>query len=95
MKASAPRPGPGEPRYVRQPLDELLEAFAAREPAPGGGVAAVVTVALGAALTAMAARFSEEHTPDAAAVARDADALRARVLPLADEDAAAYGEVLA
>lgn len=95
MTVPEPRPEPEESAYGGQRLDDFLERVAAREAAPGGGAAAAVTVALGAALTAMAARFSEEQTPDAAALAAEADALRVGVLPLADEDAAAYGEVLA
>lgn len=95
MTASAPRPRPSEPAYGERRLEDFLGLVAARIPAPGGGAAAAVAVALGAALTAMAARFSEEHIPDAAAAAAEADALRVGALPLADEDAAVYGEVLA
>ncbi len=66
----------------------LLERVAARTPAPGGGAVAAVTAAAAAALVAMAARFSDES-------AGPAEALRARLEPLADADAAAYTEVLA
>jgi len=61
---------------------------AARTPAPGGGAVAAVTAASAAALVAMAARFADES-------AGPAEALRARLEPLADADAAAYTEVLA
>lgn len=66
----------------------LLERVAARTPAPGGGAVAAVTAASAAALVAMAARFSDEP-------AGPAEALRARLEPLADADAAAYTAVLA
>ena len=62
--------------------------MAARTPAPGGGAVAALTAAAAAALVAMAARFTE-------APAGPAEALRARLEPLADADAAAYTEVLA
>ena len=71
------------------PVAEFLRAVAAREPAPGGGAVAAVSVASGAALAAMAARFS----PGMQDLVERADLLRAEVLPLAD--AAAYGRVLA
>jgi len=41
------------------PVRELLDAAAARTPAPGGGGAAALTAALAAALTGMAARFAD------------------------------------
>jgi formiminotetrahydrofolate cyclodeaminase len=69
---------------------ELLEAAAARTPAPGGGGAAALTTALAAALAGMAARFGDDGT-----AAERADALRAAVAPLADADAAAYRAYLA
>ena len=73
------------------PVAEFLRAVAAREPAPGGGAVAAVSVASGAALAAMAARFS----PGIQDLVERADLLRAEVLPLADAAAAAYGRVLA
>ncbi len=71
---------------------ELLDAVAARTTAPGGGAAAALATALAAALAGMAARFTD--TAAAAAAAEQADALRARAEPLADADAAAYGEFM-
>jgi formiminotetrahydrofolate cyclodeaminase len=72
------------------PLADLLEAVAARTPAPGGGAAAGVACALAAALAAMGARFAERD-----ADAERADALRERALALAEGDAAAFAPVLA
>lgn len=81
--------------YLEWPLGRFLDEMASGEPTPGGGAAAAVAVALGASLTAMAARFSSKRMPDADEVAEQADALRARVAPLAQADAAAYTQVLA
>ncbi|MEJ3657534.1 cyclodeaminase/cyclohydrolase family protein [Actinomycetes bacterium KLBMP 9759] len=72
-------------------VGELLEAVAARTTAPGGGAAAALATGLAAALAAMAARFSEGQD----AAASRADDLRARVVPLADADADAYGAFMA
>ena len=72
---------------------ELLDAAAARTPAPGGGGAAALTTAMAAALTGMAARFADGTAAERAA--ERADALRAAVTPLADADAAAYRAYMA
>ncbi len=69
--------------------------MASDEPAPGGGAAAAVAVALAAGLSGMAARLSANHLADATGLAEQADHLRQRVAPLAQEDATAYGHVLA
>ena len=53
-----------------------------------------VAVALAAALTAMAARFSTEHLADADGLAGRAEGLRGEVVLLARADAVAYGRVL-
>ena len=70
-------------------LTEFLAAVAERSPAPGGGASSAVTLGIGAALAAMAARFAGEED-----TAARADAVRERALELADEDAAAYAPVL-
>lgn len=80
--------------YLELPLERFLEILAAREPVPGGGGAAAVSVALGAALAAMAARYSGSRLDDAGELARKADALRATVQSLIEKDAAAYSRVL-
>ena len=69
---------------------EFLGAVADRTPAPGGGAAAGVACALGAALAEMAARFA--GLDEAAARAA---ALRGEGLALAEADASAYLPVLA
>ena len=82
------------PNYAELPLGRFMDMVASREPAPGGGASAAVAVALAAALTAMAARFSQDHLADAETIADRAEELRNRVMPLAQADAAAYGRVL-
>ena len=70
-------------------MKELLDAIGARTPAPASGAVAALTGALAAALVELAARFSEDDE----ALARSID-LRARLLELADEDAAAYTDFM-
>jgi formiminotetrahydrofolate cyclodeaminase len=82
------------PDYAELPLGRFLDMVASREPAPGGGASAAVVVALAAALTGMAARFSMDRLADAETIADKAEELRSRVMPLAQADAAAYGRVL-
>jgi methenyltetrahydrofolate cyclohydrolase len=53
-----------------------------------------IVAAFAASLTAMAARFSTEQWEDAAGAVAQAEALRARLVPLADEDAKAYENFL-
>lgn len=73
-------------------LREFLDGLAAEAPIPGGGAAAAISAAMAASLVSMAAR----STPDweeARGVAAQAEAVRARVAPLALADADAYAEV--
>jgi methenyltetrahydrofolate cyclohydrolase len=76
-------------------LERFLERLASPEPAPGGGGAAAVATALAAALVEMAAGLSTDQVAEAAGVGSTAAGIRQRALTLADEDAAAYGRVLA
>jgi formiminotetrahydrofolate cyclodeaminase len=81
-------------------IDAYLEALASSEPTPGGGSAATLTGAFGAALIAMVARItaaSDRHAaqrPQAQALAAEADRLRERfgAARLVDEEA--YGRVV-
>ena len=75
---------------MKPAVDSFLAEVAARTPAPGGGAVAATAAASAAALVSMAARFSAEDD-----VAQAGDELRARLLQLAEDDAAAYTEVLA
>jgi formiminotetrahydrofolate cyclodeaminase len=80
--------------YSDQTIAELCVTVSAEASAPGGGSVAALVVGLAASLTAMAARFSTEHWEDASGAIAQAQALRARALPLADEDARAYESFL-
>lgn len=76
-------------------VEELLDELARATPVPGAGPAAALVTAAAAALAAMAARSSRESWPDAGAAAAQADALRARAVKLAREDADALEAYLA
>jgi formiminotetrahydrofolate cyclodeaminase len=81
-----------------QTVGGYLERLAAREAAPGGGAAAALHVAQGAALIAMVARYSSgekyaEHADRVPAITAESDQLRERALELAEEDARAFGAV--
>ncbi|HEY4459337.1 MAG TPA: cyclodeaminase/cyclohydrolase family protein [Pseudonocardiaceae bacterium] len=81
-----------------QTMGKYLDELADRVPAPGGGAAAALHAAQGAALVAMVARYTSggKHTEHATVVARildrAQDALQ-EALRLVEEDAAAFGAV--
>ena len=80
-------------------LDGWLEELASSAPVPGGGSAAALAGAVAGALVAMVARLTVGRKAYAAAEARareilaEAEALRAQLRRLVDEDAAAYAKV--
>ncbi len=74
--------------FAEMRLADFLEKVAAKTPTPGGGSVSAVVGALGAALGVMASRYS-----DAGEAEHALDALKAEFLPLADQDAEAYGQV--
>ncbi|MEW1859460.1 cyclodeaminase/cyclohydrolase family protein [Streptomyces sp. NPDC088194] len=81
-----------------QTIGGYLDRLAAREPAPGGGAAAALHAAQGAALLAMVARYTTgekyaAHAAQVAAITAAADELRLRALELAQEDARAFTAV--
>jgi formiminotetrahydrofolate cyclodeaminase len=80
--------------FLDASLRDFLDTLSAEGPAPGGGTAAAITVAMAAGIVAMVARASKEHWPEAGGTAGQAEALRARVAPLAQADAEAYGAAL-
>jgi formiminotetrahydrofolate cyclodeaminase len=80
--------------FSSESVEQFCETISAETSAPGGGSVAAIVTAFAASLTAMAARFSTEQWEDAAGAVAQAEALRARVLPLADEDARAYENFL-
>jgi formiminotetrahydrofolate cyclodeaminase len=82
-------------------VDEFLSALGSPEPTPGGGTAAAVSGALGAALVEMVTaltlskeKFAEVH-PAIRGIAEAASAARAEMLALAREDALSYEAVVA
>jgi glutamate formiminotransferase/formiminotetrahydrofolate cyclodeaminase len=80
-------------------LDGWIDELAGGAPTPGGGSAAALAGALGAALVAMVARLTIGKKAYAAVEGRaleiltEAEALRVELRKLVDEDAAAYGGV--
>jgi glutamate formiminotransferase/formiminotetrahydrofolate cyclodeaminase len=80
-------------------LDGWLEELAGSAPVPGGGSAAALAGAVAGALVAMVARLTVGRKAYAAAESRareilaEAEALRAQLRRLVDEDAAAYAKV--
>jgi formiminotetrahydrofolate cyclodeaminase len=81
-------------------VGELTERLATSDPIPGGGSAAALAGAMGAALVSMVAELTVNR-PDAAAHVTELTALRdaatrarADLLRLAEEDAAAYDAVV-
>ena len=79
-------------------LDEFTSRLASADPTPGGGSAAAVAGALGAALIAMLARLSMARGADDALFTRAAEAMdraRAALLEYAAEDARAFDTVMA
>jgi formiminotetrahydrofolate cyclodeaminase len=75
-------------------LRDFLETLSGSGPAPGGGSAAAITVAMAAGLVTMVARASTDHWDEAGGVVGQAETFRARVAPLAQADAEAYETAL-
>jgi formiminotetrahydrofolate cyclodeaminase len=84
-----------QPDLLRLSVSELLDLLAERRRVPGSGSVAAVVVAAAAAIVARAARYSAEAWPEADAAAAQAQALRARAMPLAGLDAEAFGRAIA
>jgi len=84
------------PDFLQGSVHAYVDRLASGEPTPGGGSAAGLTGALGAALLCMSARFTvgrEKYAAfhDAAqGVLEEAETLRARLLQLMEDDAEAY-----
>lgn len=74
-------------------LVRFAELVAAREPGPGGGPVAAITVSLAAALVAMAARYSTQGDLGEEQ-AQMAERLSSRAADLADADTVAYEAVI-
>jgi formiminotetrahydrofolate cyclodeaminase len=76
----------------QQSLTEVLDQVADRTPGPGGGTVAALAVAFAAALVEMTSKFDD--TILAQARATRANALRARMLEIADVERTIYVPVL-
>jgi formiminotetrahydrofolate cyclodeaminase len=82
-------------------LDEYLKALASPSPTPGGGSAATIVGALGAALVAMVARITRdnpkyrERAARADELAAAAESLRGALEAARQTDEEAYGRVVA
>jgi methenyltetrahydrofolate cyclohydrolase len=90
-----PGPGAGRAGYLDMRVGEFLDELAAGRPAPGGGSAAALAVALAAALCAMTAELSARQLAQAPRLAAESRGLLRRAAPLAQADADAYADVLA
>lgn len=80
-------------------ISDYLARLAARQPTPGGGAAAALHAAQGAALVAMVARYStgaayEQHADLVGHITHAADRLVAAALELADADERAFQGVI-
>ena len=78
-----------------QTIGEFLDQLAERVPAPGGGAAAALLAAQGAALLGMVARYTTgekyaEHQVTISRIIAEVDELRNIALRLADADADAF-----
>lgn len=80
-------------------ISSYLTRLAAKQPTPGGGAAAALHAAQGAALVAMVARYTtgakyEQHAPLVQRITAAADALVGEALRLADADEEAFQAVI-
>lgn len=88
------------PSLVDLTVTEFIDRLASETPLPGGGSAAALAGAQGAALAAMVARLTvgrpryAEHEAAMVAIRDAADALRTRLLALVDADARTYLKVM-
>ena len=100
--ASPPSPAPGAPNESAGiAIRAYLDSLAAAVPAPGGGSATGLAGALGAALVCLVANYTVGRPKYAAvedevrAALEEADALRVKLMELAEVDHMAYERVAA
>ncbi len=91
----------GDPiRLTDLPLRDLADRLASRDPVPGGGSAAAIAGAMGAALVSMVVELTvgrpgyAEHDAALREIGADAVVRQNLLLELAETDAAAYGAVV-
>ncbi len=81
---------------IDQPYDKFITSLAAKTPTPGGGACAAMAGAMGTSLYLMVVRFSRgkkanaERDDDLAAAETVLDDHLQRILPMAEQDCAAY-----
>lgn len=83
-------------------LSQYLDQLASRQPVPGGGSAAALTAALGAALVSMVANYSIGRKNNTKAtekrlakILKDSEAIHRRLLELSSLDSQAYLKIVA
>ena len=87
-------------RFTQLSCEEFAERLAARESVPGGGGAAALVGALGAALCSMAGSFARrssgasEEDADLDELMEEAEDVRFRLLELVEEDADGFAPVI-
>ncbi len=91
----------GMERLASLTIDDFLGRLGSKQPVPGGGAAAGVTGAIGAALALMVVAYSigrkslAAHQEGLVSIREKLEKLRASMLRLADEDASAYAQLSA
>lgn len=88
------------PDFATTSISDFLRSLSDRTPTPGGGAAAALTAAIGAALGAMAARYTTgkkwvDREADARALGDELTALSVSLTALAQKDAEAYAALSA
>jgi formiminotetrahydrofolate cyclodeaminase len=83
----------GEGLYLKESLDKYLGELSARKIVPGGGSAAALSAALGAALNLMVIGYSAHSEDIAEAGSRQRQVLD-RLSELVDEDCRAFSELM-
>jgi formiminotetrahydrofolate cyclodeaminase len=87
--------------YLDRPLQDYLDELASAQPTPGGGSAAALSGAMGAALASMVAHLTlgkakyADVEPEIEELLQQTEKLRARFQQLMQEDIDAYGKLSA
>ena len=83
---------------AKNKIDFFVKELSARKPSPGGGAAAALAGALGAALIVKVANFTigkkkyRRHEKEARAIAKRSEALRNKLCAYIEKDAKAYNQ---
>jgi formiminotetrahydrofolate cyclodeaminase len=85
----------GAQTYLGLPLEEFLGEVGTPAPMPGAGYCAGITLAMAAGLVAMAAGASREQWSEGRGAAAQANTLRERVAPMAQQNVEAYARAVA